>query len=545
MTDDSFNLVDEPWIVVKNVTGAIETVSMREIFHRAQDFRGLAGELPSQDFAVLRILLAVLYRVFNSESLERATKAWGRLWKANTLPIEQIDAYLDKWHHRFNLFDPKVPFFQVADLRTAKGHTRPLSLLIPDSPKEDALFSMRRYYETISPAEAARWVIHCQAYDISGIKSGAVGDPRVKGGKGYPMGIGWAGWLGGITVVGDNLRETLLLNLVLNESANPDDLPVWELPPLTAAPRENVTVSGPVTLMTWPQRRIKLFRNETGEVSSVLIANGDPIAYELQDRHEVMTAWKKRGGKGRSTINSVYVPRQFSPTEKLWRGISALLPTLPGGEARDLKPCKVINWSAALVEDGQLDSDYIVKINTVGVDYGDKQKRSTWNEIFSDTLQFNVQLAASESLPAKETVYDAVGRANDAIRALSRLAGALAIAAGGEAKGPSNEARALGYSAFDQPFKDWLAKFDPQGDVDEALQEWTDNARENIIDELGGALYKSASPAAWIGRTVTVNKQKKFFSVGKAEAIFKAAIWRALPPKQPVLIAERDDKSKE
>ena len=73
---------------------------------------------------------------------------------------------------------------------------------------------MRAGISSISVAEAAQMVVHVMAYDYSGIKSGAVGDPRVKGGKGYPTGIGWAGWLGGTLLKGANLKETLLLNYV-------------------------------------------------------------------------------------------------------------------------------------------------------------------------------------------------------------------------------------------------------------------------------------------------------------------------------------------
>src|SRR5699024_2697574 len=69
----------------------------------------------------------------------------------------------------------------------------------------------------IPPGEAARWLVHCMAFDISGIKSGAVGDPRVKGGKGYPIGIGWSGWLGGLYFEGDTLFQTLMLNTVLSD----------------------------------------------------------------------------------------------------------------------------------------------------------------------------------------------------------------------------------------------------------------------------------------------------------------------------------------
>ena len=90
--------------------------------------------------------------------------------------------------------------------------------------------------ERLSFAEAARWVVHAHAYDTSGIKTGAVGDPRVKGGKVYPLGVAWAGTLGGVFVEGENLRETLLLNLVAFDTDNlridPDeDRPAWRRPP--------------------------------------------------------------------------------------------------------------------------------------------------------------------------------------------------------------------------------------------------------------------------------------------------------------------------
>ena len=56
--------------------------------------------------------------------------------------------------------------------------------------------------ERISWAEAARWLVHVHAFDPSGIRSGAVGDPSVKGGKGYPIGPGWTGQVGVVIVEG-------------------------------------------------------------------------------------------------------------------------------------------------------------------------------------------------------------------------------------------------------------------------------------------------------------------------------------------------------
>ncbi len=197
MSVSSFNLIDEPWLVVKDLKGAVRHISIKEAFRDAQNIHGLAGELPSQNFAVLRILLAILYRVFDKEEHENAVADWRDLWEQTSLPISPIEKYLEKWHHRFFLFDREYPWFQVGNLESVKGDKKPVNLLIPDCPSDDNLFTMRRNYKSISPAEAARWLIHCQAYDISGIKTGAVGDVRVKERKGKDIPLvqdGLAGW---------------------------------------------------------------------------------------------------------------------------------------------------------------------------------------------------------------------------------------------------------------------------------------------------------------------------------------------------------------
>ena len=99
---------------------------------------------------------------------------------------------------------------QVHDLHTAKGDTKPVSRLVLDS--ESEYFSQRAEValKSLSFAEAARYLVTLHAYDYSGIKSGAVGDPRVKGGKGYPLGVGWYGATGKVIVHGANMMETLL-----------------------------------------------------------------------------------------------------------------------------------------------------------------------------------------------------------------------------------------------------------------------------------------------------------------------------------------------
>lgn len=527
MNESKFNVIDQPWILVKDVDGALKTVSMRELFKSAHRYECLAGELPSQDFAVLRILLAVLYRVFDAEDHDSPTEEWGEIWERSDLPVDEISEYLDKWYDRFYLFDDAQPWLQVADLESISGSTKPVDLLIPDCPIEGGLFSMRRDYESITPAEAARWLAHCHAYDISGIKTGAVGDGRVKGGKGYPIGTGWAGWLGGIVVTGNNLRETLLLNLVFDRKHDERDVPIWEEPPLTSAPRENAQVYGPVALFTWPQRRIRLFQNSAGNVSDILICNGDPIAYQFQDSNEVMCGWRLSTPQSKKFGQDVYMPRQFDPSETLWRGFNALLPTSKADASNeDFKSCAVIEWSANLALDDILPKTQVTKIKTVGAVYGPQS--ASWEEIFSDELAFNVLIASSESNRTKEVVYLAAERAAEAAKILGRLGGNLAIAAGGDPDSASTDARSFGFSELDNPFRNWLADFSPSGDVNEQLAAWTSKVYR-LIRNLAAQLVENASPEAWVGRSVTQNNTTRVYSTGQAEVWFHHALQKALP----------------
>lgn len=523
----TFNLIDDPWIIVRTLAGQTETVSVRELFYRAHEFKGLAGELPSQDFAVLRNpLLAILYRALDAEESEEPEELWASWWNAEKLPIQEIDNYLDKWHHRFELFDDVQPFMQVPDLHTAKGEVKPVDLLVPDSPNT-TLFAPRRTYESLTPAEAVRWLIHCQAYDVSGIKTGAVGDDRVKGGKGYAIGVGFAGWLGGITVMGQNLRETLLLNLVTDREHSPKDLPIWEEPPLTSAVRSGARAYGQVGLFTWPQRRVRLFTGEDGCVTNVLITNGDAVDYKHQNQNETMTCWRYSKPQSSKT-EIIYMPKGFEHDQSVWRGLSALLPITGVVESgpEPYLPCKVLEWSAMLANYGYLPDDKLTEIQTVGVKYGPNM--ASWDEVFSDTLAFNVQLAATTSSYAKEAVLSAVERASQAVRALVRLADNLAKAAGDSSSDSSTDAQVKGWSSLDGPFRNWLMKFDPQSNVDGQLQQWTDNTR-TVINEIAADLIRNAGPTAWVGRVVETLNQSQVINTGQASVWFRAALAKALP----------------
>ena len=117
-----FNLLDEPWICVRTPDRTVTQVSLRDALLRAHNYTGLFGETKTQDFAILRLMLAIIYTVFSrydsaGEPWEPDTDAlidcWEETWKNGKLPQKPFERYFAKWHDRFWLFDEQYPFFSV------------------------------------------------------------------------------------------------------------------------------------------------------------------------------------------------------------------------------------------------------------------------------------------------------------------------------------------------------------------------------------------------------------------------------------------------
>lgn len=521
MSGPSFNLVDEPWISVRLRNGPAELVSLRGLFHRSDEIRRISGDLPTQDFAVLRIALAVMYRAIPSDD------EIGDIWESGTLPLNEIDDYLDHWHDRFDLFHTEHPFMQVAGLQSTSGETRPLTILVPDSPGDGALFTMRREVPNVSFAEAARWLVHCQAYDFDGIKTGAVDDPRTSGGRGYPVGVGWGGWIGGLYVEGDDLRETLLHNWVPPEEPDERDAALWELDPLTPAPRSVVEIGpfGPAGLFTWPIRHIRLFPDDDS-VTRVLICVGDPIDKANQLKHEPLTSWRFSEPQTKKLKSQLplYMPRTHDPTRSLWRGLESLLPSpTPRANAKGIVeafPATVVDRLGLRVARHDVPNK-LTNIVSVGIEYG--AQMSTYSEIFADHLVVYPAIAEADG-SARRVVLDAVKRADQAVSALSRLAGDLTLADGGDRATAAAAARATAYSELDHQFRDWIRLVDNDRDSAGLSRAWYGTARDTISN-IAEELLDSATPRSRAVRMVDGQP----VSAGSAANWFRYNLLSSLP----------------
>ncbi len=537
----SFDLTARPWIPVQRLDGQETELSLTEVFAQAADIRRLVGDVPTQDFALLRLLLAILHDAVDGP---REVEDWEELWEGG-IPVDRVRAYLAEHRDRFDLLHPVTPFFQVADLRTGNGGHSSLDPIVADVPNGSRFFSMRAHgAERMAFAEAARWVVHAHAYDTSGIKSGAVGDPRLKGGKVYPQGVGWAGNLGGVYVEGDDLQQTLLLNLIPFDTDNlridaDRDAPAWRHPQGTAEPLTGVEAAvrpyGLRDLYTWQSRRIRL-HHDGEQVHGVLLAYGDPLTARNKHRHEPMTAWRRSPAQEKKLRESeVYLPREHDPSRSAWRGLGALVAGYDRygeqrHEAAKLVRPRVLDWLFQLTHVHHvLDKDFLVRARLVGAIYGTQQ--SVIDEIVDDAVAMPVVLLHDLDNILTRTAIDAVTDAEETVTVLRALATALAEDSGAEGEGPRAKARDRGFAELDEPFRKWLRDLRPSENPlypTEQRRRWQLTVHQ-VVSWLGDELMDTAGEAAWTGRVVSTKKGSVWLTASRADLRFRAALRATLP----------------
>ena len=212
MQEIEFNLLTEPWVRVRLPDNTVQEVSLTDALVHAQEYMDLAGEMPTQDAAMLRLLLAVLFTVFSRvneagepeplEDEETALERWGALWELKHFPEQPIRDYLEQWKDRFWLFHPERPFWQIAELRNGiEFDGKKLNGERAQSGNKTPLFQSvsADACESLTYAQAARWLVHQNGYDERGGRPREGNKPR--------HGVGWLGQIGFVEIKGKNLFE--------------------------------------------------------------------------------------------------------------------------------------------------------------------------------------------------------------------------------------------------------------------------------------------------------------------------------------------------
>lgn len=516
MAEKEFNLLHEPWILVMKPDGEPEEVSLLELFRRAPQWRGLAGELPPQDVAVLRLLLAILHAVFGQYDYDgnpgppstptAALKRWKTIWDLGEFPMRIIEDYLSHFMDRFWLFHPEHPFYQVAGLDKATDYTAAkLNGELSESGNKIRLFPQRTGggKSRLRYPEAARWLLYVNAFDDTSAK------PKKKG---LPSpGAGWLGKLGLITAIGENLFQTLLLNLVFLKDGGDElwgkEMPIWEQP-VKADERIRIAMpDNPSELLSMQSRRL-LLKREGDSVIGFALLGGDFFTKE-NTFAEQMTVWRDAAKK--ETDPPEYHPKRHNPARQIWRDFSTLIAQ---GEGR--RRSGVVNWLARLKREGDmliLQSHFCFQ--TAAVKYGDKD--FFVDDLFSDSISLNAGLLTALGAEWVNRIIDELETTDKLVQQVGRLAQNLAKAAG-NANGKMQKEAAMeqAYFRLDIPFRKWLEEIDPERDEPPTVcEQWWEQARR-IVRDLGEELVEQAGPRAFVGRVIIENKKEQRYTAPEA-----------------------------
>lgn len=496
-----FNLLEENWIRVLEA-GEMKEVSLITLFENAEKYRCLAGEMATQDFAMLRFLLAVLHTVFSRvnadgeayEFLEIDEKfrqqeavseddeeeyndalmdTWKNLWQRGKFP-SVVRKYLETWKDHFYLLDEKYPFYQVTkeeiDSRLKKNKNpgsvagKKLNRTISESDHKVALFSPKgeEYKSKMSESEFSRWLIMLQGY--FGISD------KVKFDEEYKASIGWQYGLGGIFVTGQNLFETLMFNFKIIVSSVGEKVPIqnpcWE-----NSGKENINKSfsgledNLAGLYTNWSRAILVNSkdidfSEDLTIKVVKLPLLDPTMIQI----EPMTLWKYvKEGENKNH----FIPKKHEQGQALWKSFGII--TIPSGIEGEHKEPGVIEW----LERIQIYNDNkFIRINAVALQYdSDPKSRMPINEMIDD-------LALHEIVLFEKGKEGWVMRIKELVEDTKEVVGFIYKRFLTDMYDIRNTKKSVAeeleqaYFGLDKAFRDWLSGIDESSSKEDKIKEW-------------------------------------------------------------------------
>lgn len=536
MLDKEFNLLEEPWIRVMDTEGKTEEVSLTEALLHAQDYYRLAGELPTQDAAMLRFLLAVLHAVFGRRNIageeeeledeEQALDRWEELWQNSRFPEAPLRQYLEEQRERFWLFHPTRPFWQVPSAQNATPYgSMKLNGSISESNNKSRLFAERfgEAKDYLTYAEAARWLLHINAFNDNAYKESKK-EETASTENSPSLGVGWVGKIGFVCLEGQNLFETLMFNLVfLDHKRQPwkSCTPTWEAEaPRSGARIEIVCPHDQAALLSLQSRRLLLERKsypakikqktilipgKDGYVNGIYIVGGD-FFDEVNAYSEQMTVWTpvKKG-------STQYKPKQHEKARKMWRDSSLYLPC----EKNEQVP-GVVRWNQFLQENRILPHEQQASLSIASIEYGGGETCSYFNDIFSDSLKIHLNLLSEIGEAYCDTIKIMIDNCDTIAGYLGEFAINILLASGGSfnnskknskknSNNPGKRAKEQYYYAIDLPFRSWLSELDATDDRetrDNRIEEWSEQARR-IAYKQAREMVDQAGLPAYIGRSVS------------------------------------------
>lgn len=536
MKETEFNLLDEPWIRVIDEKCTEKEISLLDFFEKAHMYSDFAGELPTQDVQIMRIIISILTVVitrYNPKTGELSTSndgeelmsRWKYIWDKNQFPYEIVKTYLEQYRDRFWLFHPKYPFMQMHLAKMgSKCFAAKLNGMLSESNNKSRLFPVvsGERKESLSYAEAVRWLMYTVGYDDTAVKKSEYAKKNKI--KVLSIGVGWLGELGIITLEGRTLFETVMLNTVLfreDSEAYGKPKPIWEKDvydgdDIMKIERVRIPMPDNLPELYTIQSRHVILNRKDGRVDKANVIGGE--FFDKENAYmEPMTVWRSKDLK---KDTDKFEPKKHDISKQFWREFANVFPRSGEGSRRP----GVISWFDTLVENECISEDYPFRAKISSVKY-DNSSANTVTNVFSDSLSMNGALISEQKKAWQNCIIEAINLTNDIAKTLKTLAKDIYIASGGNNsedkawKAVQNIPEQYYYN-IDKEFRLWLKNINPQkDDLVEVKNEWS-NMAKRMAERMGDDIIKQAGPAAYIGKEV----EDKVYSAAQAKIRFKTSL---------------------
>lgn len=532
--DREFNLIDEPWICVRDNGCEVNEISIRQVFEHAQDYTELAGETKTQDMAVLRFLLAMIYTVFSrydkngdevdpEDDINYLTDNWIEVFRSGKFPMKPFEKYFEKWYDRFWLFDEEYPFYQSNKVngkcKKVVSSAKMIGSLF-ESENKPRLFSDRNNDgRLLSYSEATRWLLHIICFDDTAAKNPTPKKP-------------WVSMLGLIAVRGNNLFETLMLNYNAECDSEYDvyvSTPSWEKDNNKAEFNTLIPVpDNQAALLSLMSRYVYLCR-ENGKFNGYYLAGGD---YFEEDEvfSEQMTLWKSDKKKRSGSIK--YQPKRHEPSTSAWQEFGSIAALEEDENSSTARKPGIIAHIESYIDRGYLDNCFLLNVTTASVihDFNDSMCFKIVDSI-SDELSFHSDLLMKVGEVWRYRIGNEIGKCKSAANAVNKLSINLQKSAGASGDKLSGEdSKTQFYSMIDKPFRDWLSLLDTNYDIDEYTEKIEDTVRK-IATVFGNDCVHQMSANTIFGRYDKDGKDKNLVTSAEALNIFYDEIYRIFKKK--------------
>ena len=542
-----FNLLDEPWIsVLIDKTGEKTEVSILDFFRDARSYHSLAGEMETQNFAVMRFLLSVVQTVFSrfdyqgvtlpgiildeqwrqiepvdeddrEEYSDAVSECWQQLFSTGCFP-DVLFKYLEKWRNCFFLFDEEHPFFQVNRTemdeilsripkrsKATSIYGKNLNRTISESENKTALFSpvandgsgKRGRKDLMSSGELARWLLMFQGYT-------GLADKTSLTSAGQSPSRGWLFELGGIFLFGSNVFETLVMNYMPESPVETRDFcgriqrPCWEVNGIETVYRicRGSFIDNLSELYTNWSRAIfidpEINMTKPVEINVVKL----PEIEHTEKSIEPMTLWRWNDN---GVYKNCFTPRKHLAEQSLWRNFGIItMKASTDGSVKQRQP-GILDQYQRLSESRE--SRWT---DLVGVSMESDGKAPSWLPVdeITDSLRIN-DLVITDTDPDGWVIRinEAVEITKNVVSGIFRnyLKGICEIrklktdnpmdpyAAGFIAEETGNM-----YSIIDPAFKEWLSIIEPGDSKEEKIKEWYSYLRKLVL-ERGAELFENST----------------------------------------------------